>query len=159
MKNKWRKKDVIEKYFFKNPCSHVFALRFFFLSFNKFEKLEQINRYALRCGSTVNNFSHSRVTSMAILSRVFFFRPYQNGEFEFFFFQEVTVKMKEIPKAHRFIFDILKSTETKAIELSFIFTYLILIQRATVGYNLSFNAHVHGRKGNIFFMLLEFFSP
>lgn len=67
--------------------------------------------------------------------------------------------MKEIPKIHWFISNNFKSME-RVTEFTFTFTILALIQRAVVGYNLSFMLAVikkKKKKGNSFIFLLEFF--
>lgn len=72
--------------------------------------------------------------------------------------------MKEISKTHWFLSDSLHSIET-ITEFTYIFTNLVLIQRAVVGYNFSFmpvfmikNKNKQKTKeSNSFNLLLDFF--
>lgn len=68
--------------------------------------------------------------------------------------------MKEIPKIHWFISNNFKSME-RVTEFTFTFTILALIQRAVVGYNLSFMLAVIKKKKKkviVSFSFLKFFS-
>lgn len=67
--------------------------------------------------------------------------------------------MKEIPKIHWFISNNFKSME-RVTEFTFTFTILALIQRAVVGYNLSFMLAVIKKKKKVIvsFSFLNFFS-